>query len=222
MPRQIYKKKNGDRVGGVTTIISNSSPKPQLMNWAWKLGKEGKDFNVERKNAAAAGTATHAMIEAHIGGTDAQDIGGLCLTDDLTPDMTTRANDCFDTYLHWKEQNEVEAIETELSLVSEKYGYGGTMDLYGRINDGPPCVADWKTSGKAPRIYPEVLVQLAAYRQLLEENDRFVIGEAHAVCFGIDEHDHRTWSAGELDDAFALFLLYLEAYKLRKIVEKRV
>ena len=221
MPRVVYKKENGEKIGGVTTIIGASSPKPQLMSWAAKLAREGKDFNVERKNAADAGTATHAMIEDDIGGNF---LGSEHYTKELDTAMALRAEACGDTYFHWKKTNEVEAIETELSLVSEKYGYGGTMDLYGRINGGPPCVADWKTSGpgKPARLYPEVIVQLAAYRQLLVENDRFVIGEAHAVCFGVDDVDHRTWTGAELDDAFALFLLYLEAYKLRKIVNRQV
>jgi hypothetical protein len=51
-------------------------------------------------------------------------------------------------------------------LFSEKYGYGGTIDFYGLI-DRLWTLKDYKT---AKAIWPEHLYQVAAYRQLLEEN----------------------------------------------------
>ena len=52
MPKNIYKLKSGEIVPGVTTIIGQLD-KPGLLDWAWRLGKEGKDWREERDSAGS-------------------------------------------------------------------------------------------------------------------------------------------------------------------------
>ena len=71
-----------------------------------------------------------------------------------------------DGFHKWFEDNDVEFYETELKLVSEQYQFGGTFDAICEVN-GKLVICDWKTSNNA---YSEFLIQLGAYRQLIQEN----------------------------------------------------
>lgn len=60
-----------------------------------------------------------------------------------------------------------EPIEIERELVSEKHGFGGTLDLYCRLTDGSFAVVDWKTTSSLTR---EHGLQVAAYALLCREH----------------------------------------------------
>ena len=68
MPTIPYKLKDGTKVSGVTTIISQNLGwnKQQLMYWANQMGLEGKNHREVSQKAADAGTLAHALIEADI------------------------------------------------------------------------------------------------------------------------------------------------------------
>ena len=53
-----------------------------------------------------------------------------------------------------------------MKLVSEEYQFGGTFDAICEVN-GKLVICDWKTSNA---VYDEFLIQLGAYRQLIQEN----------------------------------------------------
>ena len=61
MPANIYKNSKGELLPGVTTIIGQLD-KPALVQWAWKLGKEGKDWREERDSAGDIGTLVHEAV----------------------------------------------------------------------------------------------------------------------------------------------------------------
>ena len=82
------------------------------------------------------------------------------------PDLIDKAENAICPTYQWEKTKKVEPILCEHPLVSEKLGFGGTIDFYGLI-DGVATLKDYKT---AKAIYPEHLYQVAAYRQLLEEN----------------------------------------------------
>ncbi len=63
--------------------------------------------------------------------------------------------------------NHVEIKEHEKTVVSKLYRFAGTLDVLAKINnDEKPVIIDVKT-GKG--LYPEVELQLSAYRQALKE-----------------------------------------------------
>lgn len=154
MPRNIYKLKDGAIVPGVTTII-NQLDKPALLDWAWRLGKEGKDWREERDSAGDIGTLVHEAV-LHF------------LTNESVDFKDSTVSKCFGKFLHWWDEETTRlgkpTIIVEQAMVSEKYGFGGQPDIFAvewerRI--------DVKTSSG---VYESYWYQLAGYDLLGIEN----------------------------------------------------
>ena len=156
----VYTLADGTRVPGVTTVLGILA-KPALIAWANKMGLQGIDTTKYVDAAASVGTCCHAMIEAHLKGQSFDDHA----YDQATIDM---AENGYIKYLEWEGQHKLEDIHSELQLVSEKYRFGGTIDLYCLL-DGVPTLVDFKTNQSG--IYDEMMHQVAGgYRLLLEEH----------------------------------------------------
>lgn len=158
MPKNIYKLKDGTIVPGCTTIC-NQLDKPQLIDWAWKLGQQGIDWREQRDSAGDTGTLVHEMIMTYLRD-NAVDVS-------TPPDVVY---DCFKKFDDWWLKNvglrgEVELVEEP--LVSEKLRFGGQPDLYIIIDDRKRRLIDIKTSNG---IYENYWYQLAGYGILLKEN----------------------------------------------------
>jgi len=212
-PRQGYYLKDGGRVPGTTTVIGRFKESGALMQWAFKQGKEGApSLYAEAEKAAEIGTHAHAMVEAHIKGLDLPPA-----MPDLS--MQERAVSCFGAYLTWAKNYDVNVIDQEIGLVSEKYRYGGTVDAIGLIGN-QLVLLDWKTSNA---IYTDYLVQLAAYGNLWEENfpDRPITGGYHLLRFSKENGDFAHHYYAQLDSAWRQFQLFREAYEIDKELKKR-
>ena len=141
----------------------------------------------------------------------------------LPPDVTTQVGlqawQGYENYLRWADTTKMEIVQQEIPLVSEKYLFGGTPDAI--MVRGELALGDWKTSNG---IYPDYLIQLAAYKVLWEENfpDRPITGGFHLCRFAKEHADfaHHFWS--ELDDAWEQFKLFRMAYDIDKKLKKRV
>jgi len=72
----------------------------------------------------------------------------------------------FQNFLTWMNNWNVVPLNVEPNLVSERYKYGGTPDLLALIK-GRVALVDWKTG----KTYETLFCQLAAYAQLVVEND---------------------------------------------------
>lgn len=205
---------DGEKVPGVTSILSRFKESGALMYWAWKQGCEGKDFRDTKKMAADAGTLAHDMVEHDIYG-QRFDTSGY---DDST---IQRASGAFNAYKEWKAQTHLEVAEAEMPLVSRTHGFGGTLDAI--IVRNKLALGDWKTSGG---IYADYLLQLAAYDILWHENfpDKPLQGGFHLLRFSKQQNDtdpisfsHHYWS--QLDIAKEQFLHLLAAFKLDKSIK---
>jgi hypothetical protein len=98
-----------------------------------------------------------------------------------------------------------------MKLISEKYGYGGTIDFLCYL-DGVLTLVDFKTS-KA--IYDEMLLQLCAYVKLLQENG-YDIKQAKILRIGRDESEgfeERTIT--KFTHRFKIFRHCLRIYQLK-------
>ena len=164
----VYKKKDGTRVCGVTTILGMLA-KPALIHWAWNLGCKGEDYRKIRDKAASIGTIAHYLIECHLKGVDPE-------LDDYSKSDIDKAETALLAFLDFEKNHNFKPIATELALVSEKYGYGGSIDCYGEL-DGKKCLIDFKTSNG---IWPEMRCQVAAYAELLKENG-YEVEECHLL-----------------------------------------
>lgn len=202
----VYKLQDGTRVPGTTTV-TGLLDKPQLIAWANRLGLEGIDSTQYRDSMAGIGTLAHAMARS--------ELAGQPLSEDLSEYSAKEvdlAENALIKFLDWRKAHEFKPILTEGPLVSEQYRYGGTIDAYG-ILDGKPALIDLK-SGKG--IYPEMVYQLAAYRQLLLEHNH-PVDNVRIVRIGRDEQEgfeERVF--GGLDNAWMVFWHLRQIYDLRK------
>ncbi len=153
-----YKLNSGTAVVGVTTVLQLLA-KPALVEWAYKCGCQGIDIHKIREQATDIGSLTHYLI--------------LCELKGQTPDVSTYSQKDYETarnalksYHAWRKANTVEPIAVETPMVSEKWGYGGTFDLYASVN-GMPTVIDFKTS---TGLWAEYSYQIGAYYELIHEN----------------------------------------------------
>lgn len=183
------------------------------MRWAYNMGLQGLDFEEQRDKAADAGTVAHALVEAHIK-KQPQPIFNV------DKEIETRGRSAFQQYLNWERHSRLEIIESEISLVSETYQFGGTIDAIGRL-EAALCLPDWKSSNG---LYSDALIQIAAYKNLWEENfpDRPITGGFHLCRFSKDWADFEHRHFGNLDDAWELFKHYRVAYDLDKRLQKRL
>lgn len=171
-------KLDGQKVDGVTTLISGGLPKPALMYWSAKsvaeyvadadeqtlttlrsLGRNGmvgalKEIPwTKRDTAAAKGTHVHTLAEK-LGAGEEVDV----------PEEIAGYVESAVAFLDDYEVRPLAPLETALG--SRKWRYGGTADLIAevRLPDGTHtrAVLDYKTG--ASGIWPDITPQLAAYR----------------------------------------------------------
>lgn len=214
-PKEGYRLKDGTRVPGTTTIIGRFKDSGGLMQWAFKQGKEGKrHLYEEAEKAADIGTLAHAMVEAHIKGGDPQ-----ALLADIEQEAATKARSSFAAYTKWADQTRLVVVDQEMQLVSEKHRFGGTPDAIGMIGN-ELCLLDWKTSNA---VYCDYLIQLAAYKQLWEENhpERPLVGGCHLLRFAKEHSDFAHHHFPDLSEAWRQFVLFREAYEIDKQLKKR-
>ena len=151
--KHIYKLKDGSSVPGVTTVIGQLD-KPGLLDWSWKLGKQGKDWREERDSAGDIGTLVHELAMKY-------------LTQEQV-DLTTYSDvvvNCFYKFHNWwRKEIAPDVGIVEHPFVSEKYRFGGTPDIFIVIKGR---LIDIKTSGG---IYETMWIQLAGYDILLREH----------------------------------------------------
>lgn len=208
-----YTTKDGTPVPAVSTIINRFKDSGGLIHWSWSEGMAGRDYRDTRDKAADSGTIAHAMVEAEIRG------HAWAPPTDADPDVLIRASQAFANYREWKRQTSLEPVESELRLVSEKHRFAGTLDAM--LISGRLSLGDWKSSNS---VYPDYLLQLAAYGLLWEENfpDRPIEGGFHLLRFAKDAPDFAHYHFGELSVAARAFLLMRELYDLDKALKARV
>jgi len=206
-----YRNKDNKRVPGTTTIIGRFKDSGGLLYWAFEQGKAAERGEIERlydkrDEAAESGTIAHAMVEAHIDGKP-------------LPDGPQDSVNAFKAYLTWESMTKLKIVEQEMPMVSEKYQFGGCPDAIGEIG-GELCLVDWKTSNA---VYSDYLIQLAAYKQLWEENnpDRLLTGGFHLCRFAKSHGDFAHHYYPNLDEAWEQFKLFRQAYDIDKGLKKR-
>lgn len=210
MPANIYKLKDGTIVPGVTTICNQLGKGDAITHWAWKLGKEGKDWKEELNNAGDIGTLVHQVIL------------------DYWQDETTDLSDCtlgqVGTIEHcmlkfhkWEREQlglGLHTVLVEQSLISEKLGFGGQPDLFLRIS-GKHRLIDIKTSNG---IYDSYWLQLAGYDILLRESGYKV--DEYQILWLPKHDDFACPIRTNLSNEKKIFKHLLEIYRLNKEVKK--
>ena len=206
MPAITYKNAEGKRLKGVTTILGNILAKPALVPWAYSRGKEGLPLYESRDKAASAGTHAHLMVECHLKGLPDPPTNGLAA------ELVDKAESCYLAFLEWEKAHSFQMVESEISLVSEKHQFGGTIDIGAIVNN--LGIVDIKTS---KGIYFSMLVQVAAYGKLYEENRDAKIKGYHILRLGEQgDFSHHYWP--NLDDEWDVFKACLT---IQAVLEKK-
>lgn len=204
----IYKTADGTRVPGATTIIGILD-KPALVKWANNLGLQGIDSTRYVDNLASVGTLAHHLILCHYKG-EVPDMT------DFTENQIELAQNCIQSYSFWEGSHKIEPVLIEEPIVSEILKYGGTPDLYCKM-DGVLTLLDFKT-GKA--LYTEVMYQLAAYRNLLNEYG-YPVDQCMALKIGrSDDEGFEVKIGKDMDTAFSIFKHCLDLYYLIRDYKK--
>lgn len=202
---------NGKRLPSVTTVLSRFKESGGLIHWAWDLGMQGKDYRDVRDAAADAGTCAHDMVECFIRGREFN-------PQPYQWDILEPAQNAYGAFRRWAEQSNLLPDRTEVQLVSKQFLYGGTLDA---VTLGDELhLLDWKSSNS---VYPDYLMQLAAYGQLWNEAypDQPVRGY-DLVRFSKTKGDFAHYSFVDLSRELEQFLRYRICFDADKELKKRV
>ena len=206
-----YRLKDNTIVPGTTTITGILN-KPALVKWANNLGLQGIDSTKYRDAAADVGTLAHHMAECDLRGVEPD-------LSEYSPTEVNKAENALIKFWDYRDEHQLEPILVEGKLVSEKYRYGGQIDFYGK-RDNVLAIIDLKTGKPSARtgtgIYPEMMLQVTAYRQLLIENGHpvervFILRIGRDEAEGFEERE-----VDRLDIRWDIFKRCLGIYYLQK------
>lgn len=164
-PRRVYKDEHGNKLPSVTEILGGLGWKyGPLMQWANRIGREGKTLQEGSRDAMKIGSIAHDLIEAFVLGQTIPERG------DIPRDLYEPAFHCYGKFVSWWREQDMptrfELLGSEVAMVDRALGVGGTADLVGTV-DGVATMLDYKT-GKS--IHAETAIQLEAYCHLWEVN----------------------------------------------------
>lgn len=211
MPRKPYIAADGGRLPGCTTLTGHLDGSPEgLLSWANKGGLEGKTL-AQLRGAADVGTWVHEAIEADLRGVE------YGWPTEATGPQIKHCDAAFSAWLRWREQNKPEVLSTELSLVSERHRFGGTLDAVLRIN-GRVCLVDFKTG----KLYPKHLAQVAGYGILWLENKGAALDEYHLLRLGKEDGalHWSSWVDAVFEPPREAFLAARRAYECAHALKK--
>jgi hypothetical protein len=199
-----YKLPSGEIVPGTTTITSLRA-KPPLLRWNNQMGLQGIDTTKYVDKTAAIGTLCHAMVESYLS-KQRLDLS------EYSPADVKRARQAFRKFIDWSKGKQIEPILLEEPLVSELHRFGGTIDVYAKV-DGVLTLIDLKTS-KA--IYDEHKAQVTAYARLLQENE-YVVEDVRILRIGRNpDEGFEDVKVSNLTLRWRWFKCLLAAYRIEK------
>lgn len=201
-----YKTNDNKIVPGVTTVLGLLS-KPALVPWANKLGLAGIDVRSFVDDKAQIGTLGHLFVTDHLAGIKTD-------TTDYDANQIDLAQNCALSFFQWEKEHPVKNIFVERPLVSERYRFGGTLDIYANVDDKLELI-DLKTGNG---IYDEHIFQVAALKMLLNEHG-FEIDRARIINIPRTENEafiERIITQKELAVGWEIFLNCLSIYNLKK------
>jgi len=204
-----YKLKDGTGVPGTTTItgVELGWNKRVLINWSNRIGLEGISVGAYVDDKADIGKLAHSMVTDWI-------LDKKTETDDYSKNQIVAAENSALSFFEWAKHKKIKPILIEKPLVSEKHRVGGTPDIYADI-DGVFELIDLKTGSG---IYPEMVIQVVAYKNLLVENGHSVESVRILNIPRTEDESflERQISKAHQEIAWKIFLNCLSNYYLKK------
>jgi hypothetical protein len=209
-----YVTASGRALPGVTTILGLLN-KPALLPWAWSQGKKGIPLNKAKDDAIDVGNIAHYLIECFV--TNEEPV----LDGAYNPDHVLLAHQMLYLFQDYWRIRQATLVASELPLIDEEIGYGGTIDLIVECADRKTTeIWDIKT---AKDIWPEYWMQLAGYLNLCDINEelKYDVDVCRILLITKDLTMSAPLKSDEyMEDAFKAFLNLAYAYpyvmKVRK------
>ena len=210
-PHITYKNSKEQKIVGVTTAL-NLLAKPGLIGWAYNKGLSGENL-YEKDESADIGTIVHAKILGCFLGYEIDPYN-------ISQEAWDWSENSFNSFKEYIKGKTIKPILIETPLISEIYQYGGTLDLYAKV-DGCLEIWDFK-SGSG--IYENNIYQLAALRQLIIENgydppQRVIpinIPKSPDDSFAIQSRN-----ANNLEDEFEIFLSLVKIWNKQRDIKNK-
>lgn len=208
----IYKTKDGATVPGGSTISKIGEDQSFLIKWAWNLGMEHTDYKKVTDLAADIGSVAHFLNECWLKGDEAD-------LSDFSKTAIDGGNLIHEKFkVDWNREG-FSCVSSELSLVSDTYRYGGTLDIIARDREGKLVLIDEKSS---PQIYGSFYRQLAGYENLWNENNEEKITRRVIFRHGKDDpEDSEIRWLPSLDKHFEVFKRQLDLYYAFRSINKK-
>ena len=144
----VHSAKRIARLPSVTTIISETVRKPGLERWREGMIRKGFEPNRKAQQAAAMGTALHAIIERLLSGDE-----DVKVPDELEPAVAA--------FGLWRASYPgLRHVESEVAVYNMEMGYAGTIDAIFEEHSDALTLVDFKSGS---RVYPEACMQLSMY-----------------------------------------------------------
>jgi hypothetical protein len=211
-PKLGYKNAAGLPVPATGDINGRFMDRRRLMYWAHNRGKAG--LTLYETSNLDIGSTVHTMAELDLQDRSAEDIEFFAKTSLPDQDELAKAETSFKAFRAWRTEFHVRPHAQEVSLVSEKLQYGGTLDTIAVIRNGLGLL-EFKTSSE---VYEDHLMQMAAYGILWEEThpNEILTSGYHLILLPKDgaKFVHREYSRDQLKPYRKKFKLYRRAYDL--------
>jgi len=202
-------------IPSVTWITSYVYKGIEYFKWLASLGWD--EAEAQKTEAGDKGSKVHNAIEILIKG------GSVKLTDkyynnskETDEELTPEEYGAIMSFKNWVDEAKPEFLSTELTVISKKYNYAGTVDCV-CIIDKTLYIIDWKTS---KNIYANMEAQLSAYRQALKEMGKKVETAKLAILQVGYKRNKKGYKFTEVDDKFQE--LFLPAMKFWEHANKDV
>lgn len=195
----------GNRVPSISTILRKFQDPGALLNWAWRVGKEGKTLDEARESQATAGHVAAARAMALLAGEPFAPA-------DFDPQLVIATDRPLVLFRGWAGDHRVSLERRDDLYVSDADGYGGLVTT--AMFEGRTAIFSLK-AGKG--VYLEDVLTVAAQAHLAG------LDTAVLIRFGKDSggfDECRTLGPAEIAAAWALFRTLLTAYGQVKPVEQ--
>lgn len=205
-----YRTLGGKEVPSVTQVLGVLDKGEGLLNWVYDCGRQGISWRAVRDEAGREGSIIHYLIECSL----------KRAAPDLLPSevevVRTKILPAFMAWQKWdREHPNRELIASEVSLVSDAWKYGGTLDYIYRNSSSGVNLVDFKTGS---RVYPDMGYQLAAYCQLWgEHHPDCPVDNAYILRLDKETGEYNFAPFPDLDRDFEVFKHCLALWNLTSI-----
>jgi ATP-dependent exoDNAse (exonuclease V) beta subunit len=215
-PHTKYTLADGTVVPSTTTIIGGNLGwnKFILQRWIRSMARKGKDSDAYTEVSARIGTLAHYFAEQYIKG---EPIDKEYVADEFIIEEVAIAKTAFEGFKKWAKEAAPKLIHSEVQLVCETHVYGGTIDLIIELN-GELHIFDIKTSN---HVHDEMILQLAAYRNLYESNYNEKIKNATIIKISKESPDYELFpvTSEKLDKGWEVFKALLKVNKMHSEIK---